>query len=89
MIIEIIYLTALTFAVLCVVLGFAQILVCVEQVVCVLYHLAWRTSQLACITYVKSAILRVGVLVQVCLRLHLLVVPLVKYGAFNFLLAPC
>lgn len=89
MLIEIVNLAALAFAVQCIVLCQTQVFVCVEQVVCVLYHLAWRTSQLACITDVKPAILKVGVLIQICICVHLLFVPLVKYRAFNFLLAPC
>lgn len=77
MLIEIANLTAFTFAVLCIVLSQTQVFACVEQVVCVLYHLAWRTSQFACITDVKSAILKVGVLIQICICVHLLFVPLV------------
>ena len=71
MLIEIVNLTAFTFAMLCVVLSQAQVFVCVEQVICVLYHLAWRTSELACVTNIKTAILKVGVLIQICICVHL------------------
>lgn len=69
--VEIANLTTFTLSMLCIVLSQTQIFVCVEQVVCVLYHLAWRTSQLACISNVKSAILKVGVLIQICICVHL------------------
>ena len=77
MLIEIVNLAAFTFAVLCVVLSQTQVFVCVEQVIYVLQLLTWRTSQLACIANVKTAILKVGVLIQICICVHLLYVPLV------------